>query len=143
MPKGLLLLMIKMGTTCSKKKVKTFFFSLYHTSKTVSEVSQTAKKYQNVEQMLSKSGPAEKEKIPNRCSTTIWERFLEVPSDIYKWKGYEQFGGYLFDIQLYVVKLPYLCFPYLSENVGKMRENVQKSFLSLWWENFRQFCYGM
>ena len=73
LPKWLLLLMIKMGTTCSKKKVKTFFFSLYHTSKTVSEVSQTAKKYQNVEQMLSKSGPAEKEKIPNRCSTTIWE----------------------------------------------------------------------
>jgi hypothetical protein len=62
-----------MGTTCSKKKVKTFFFSLYHTSKTVSEVSQTAKKYQNVEQMLSKSGPAEKEKIPNRCPTTIWD----------------------------------------------------------------------
>ena len=54
LPKWLLLLMIKMGTTCSKKKVKTFFFSLYHTSKTVSEVSQTAKKYQNVEQMLSK-----------------------------------------------------------------------------------------
>lgn len=43
------------------------------TSKTVSEVSQTAKKYQNVEQMLSKSGPAEKEKIPNRCPTTIWD----------------------------------------------------------------------
>ena len=69
--------------------------------------------------------------------------FGEVPSDIYKWKGFERFGGYLFDIQLYVVKLPYLCFPYLSENVGKMRENVQKSFVSLWWENFRQFCYGM
>ena len=69
--------------------------------------------------------------------------FSEVPSGIYKWKGYERFGGYLFDIQLYVVKLHYLCFPYLSENVGKMRENVQKSFLSLWWENFRQFCYGM
>ena len=73
LPKWLLLLMIKMRTTCSKKKVKTFFFSLYHTSKTVSEVSQTAKKYQNVEQMLSKSGPAEKEKIPNRCPTTIWD----------------------------------------------------------------------
>ena len=26
-----------------------------------------------VEQMLSKSGPAEKEKIPNRSSTTIWD----------------------------------------------------------------------
>ena len=62
LPKWLPLLMIKMGTTCSKKKVKTFFFSLYHTSKTVSEVSQTAKKYQNVVKMLSKSGQAEKEK---------------------------------------------------------------------------------
>ena len=72
-PKWLLLQMLQTRITCSKKKVKTFFFSLYHTSKTVSEVSQTAKKYQNVEQMLSKSGPAEKEKIPNRCSTTIWE----------------------------------------------------------------------
>ena len=71
--KWLLPQMTKTGTICSKKKVKTFFFSLYHTSKTVSEVSQTAKKYQNVEQMLSKSGPAEKEKIPNRCSTTIWD----------------------------------------------------------------------
>ena len=56
---------------------------------------------------------------------------LEVPSDIYKWKIYERFGGYLFDIQLYVVKLHYLCFPHLSENVGKMRENVQKSFVYL------------
>ena len=56
-PKWLLLQMLQTRITCSKKKVKTFFFSFSHTSKTVSEVSQTAKKYQNVEQMLSKSGP--------------------------------------------------------------------------------------
>ena len=31
------------------------------------------KKYENVVQMLPKLGLAEKENLPNRCSTTIWE----------------------------------------------------------------------
>ena len=43
LPKWLLLLMIKMGTTCSKKKVKAFFFSFYPLKNGLSSISNSEK----------------------------------------------------------------------------------------------------
>ena len=61
--KWLLLQMLQTRITCSKKKVKTFFY--YNTTLKWSQ------KCQDVAQMLPKSGFGEKEKLLNRCSTTI------------------------------------------------------------------------
>ena len=60
-PKWLLLQMLQTRITCSKKKVKTFFF-YYNTTLKWSQ------KCQNVAQMLPKSWSIEKEKSPKSLS---------------------------------------------------------------------------
>ena len=61
LPKWLLLQMLQTRITCSKKKVKTFFF-YYNTTLKWSQ------KCQNVAQMLPKSWSIEKEKSPKLLS---------------------------------------------------------------------------
>ena len=61
LPKWLLLQMLQTRITCSKKKVKTFFF-YYNTTLKWSQ------KCQNVVQMLPKSWSIEKEKSPKSLS---------------------------------------------------------------------------
>ena len=63
LPKWLLLQMLQTRITCSKKKVKTFFFYYNITLK-------WSQKYQNVAQMLPKSWSIEKEKSPKSLSNS-------------------------------------------------------------------------
>ena len=72
LPKWLLLQTTKMGTICSKKKAKAFFFCYAILQNGPTGISK-GEKLANVVKMLPKLGFTDKRKNPNRCFTTIWE----------------------------------------------------------------------
>ena len=74
LPKWLLLQTTKMGTICSKKKAKAFFFCYAILQNGPTGISK-GEKLANVVKMLPKLGFTDKRKIPNRCFTTIWDSF--------------------------------------------------------------------
>ena len=65
LPKWLLLQMLQTRITCSKKEGDIAFFFCYNTPQ------KRQRNIKNVAKMLPKLGFVEKEKLLNRCSTTI------------------------------------------------------------------------